>query len=206
MGQITGIDVQKNKQRVSIFVDGEFFIGLDAVTAAEHRLTVGASINEDELNAIAIESDKASAFNKALAVLSSSMKSEYAIHMLLLEKGYCNEAVIDAIVKLKNYGYIDDIEYVRSYMRMREDKEGRNKIKYELIGKGVAPDLVEEVFASTVGSDEETCLMNAEKFMFNKERSIKSREKLARFLYSKGYKTQDVYKTVKLIMGRTDEE
>lgn len=207
MGQITGIETKKkNKKRVSVFVDGEFFINLESDTVAEHRLEIGMSIDEAKFKAIALETDIDCAYNRALEILASAPKPEHVMRRTLLEKGYCSDAVEIAIEKLKSYSYIDDAEYVRAYIRMYEKKEGRSKIKYELIGKGISTDLIMDIFEAMSETDENSCLLNAEKFMLNKEKSIKNRERLVRLLYSKGYKTDEVYNAVKHIMGRVDEE
>lgn len=207
MGQITGIEAKKrNKKRASIFVDGEFFINLESATVEEHRLEIGKIIDEAEFKAIALEADTVGAYNRALELLAGISKPEHVMRKTLLGKGYCSEAVEIAIEKLKSNSYIDDAEYVRGYIRMYEKKEGMNKIRYELIGKGISTELIAEIFENMPESDEQSCMQNAEKYMQDKEINIKNRERLVRLLYSKGYKTEEIYNTVRRIMGKVDEE
>lgn len=53
MGKITDIAEQRrNKSRVSVFIDGEFACGLDAVTAAAARIKIGDEITAEELKRI----------------------------------------------------------------------------------------------------------------------------------------------------------
>jgi regulatory protein len=51
VGEITKVEVQKNdKQRCSVFVDGEFLLGISAELVYEFKLAKGDVLTEQALN------------------------------------------------------------------------------------------------------------------------------------------------------------
>ena len=80
MKKITDIKEQlKNKKRVSVYLDGEYYCGLDLVTALKYRLKVGEFIEEERLVEIQYTSEMQACFDKALTFISSSVKPEKQI-------------------------------------------------------------------------------------------------------------------------------
>ena len=80
MKKITEIKEQaKNKKRVSVYLDGEFYCGLDLVTALKYRLKVGEFIDESRLIEIQYNSEMQTCFDKALNFISATVKTEKQI-------------------------------------------------------------------------------------------------------------------------------
>ena len=73
MRKITDIKEQvKNKKRVSVYLDGEYYCGLDLVTAVKNRLKVGQLIEEATLVQIQYDSEMQACFDRALTFISDS--------------------------------------------------------------------------------------------------------------------------------------
>ena len=131
MGIITEISTQKNKKRVNIFVDGEFIAAMSFETAAKHMLKTGKEISIKELNDIVLESETHLAFTAGLDYLAVSVKSGYEIKQKLIKKGYNEQAVLLAIDKLKDYGYINDSAYALTFIK-QNNKKSKREIEQKL--------------------------------------------------------------------------
>lgn len=155
MGKITDISVQRgNKNRVSVFIDGAFCCGLDALTAMKHRLKIGDEIEESELENIQADSEYASALDKSLSYLSVRPRSEHEIDAYLQGKGYLPAAINRVKTRIRELGYLDDAAYCRQYVSENKRRYGRHRLKAELMKRGVERDVVDEVLDEEVFYEE----------------------------------------------------
>ena len=117
MKVITHLKVQvKNKKRVSVYLDGSYFCGLDLTTVMLNRLKVGMAIEESELVKLQLESEQSTAFDKALKYIERSVKTERAVREKLRSYGYVDEVISTVIEKLKGYNFVDDKNYAERYV------------------------------------------------------------------------------------------
>ena len=187
MKKITDIKEQvKNKKRVSIYLDGEYYCGLDLVTAVKNRLKVGQFIEEATLVQIQYDSEMQACFDRALTFISSSVKTEKQIKDKLKKLGYLEEIVDSAVEKLKGYGYVDDGDYAKRFASTYKGVKGKKLIKLELKKKGVS-DVDAENAVSEIESQQETVDYLAEKYLKNKEKDKKNILKCYKYLLSKGF-------------------
>lgn len=187
MKQITAIKEQsKNKKRVSVYLDGEFYCGLDLVTALKYRLKVGEFIDENRLVEIQYNAEMQACFDKALTYISSSVKTEKQIKDKLLRLGYLDEIIEKTLEKLKDYGYVDDGDYARRYTATYKGVKGKKLIKLELRKKGVLEKDVDSAL-NQIESQQDACNRLADKYLKNKENDQKNLLKCYKYLLSKGF-------------------
>lgn len=194
MGKITDIAPQKrNRSRVSVFIDGEFICGLDAVTAAAARIKIGDEISEDELKSVVKKSEVNSAFERGVSYLSSVPRSRREIERYLLGKGYDKDIVLEAIERLDLYHYVDDRAYAESYIRSKSKTSGVFRLKAELKQKGIDSAIIDEL----LDESDEDCTAAARKYM----RSHPSADvnKLKRYLAGRGFSWDAISSTVSAI-------
>lgn len=191
MGKITDITRQKrNKSRVSIYIDGEFVCGLDAVTAVGARLSIGDEISEEELKRVVFTSEANSAFERAVGYLSLSPRSKKEIALYLKDKGYDGDVIEEVVDRLEKYRYTDDRAYAESYVKSKSKKYGHIRLKSELRQKGVASDIIDEVLSGDGDDDEERVdeSDNAYEIAVKYLRShAPDKQKLRRFLAARGF-------------------
>ena len=189
MNEITAITAQtKDKTRCNVYVDGRFCCGLRVETVVQNRLKVGCAITAEELAEMQLESEKNTAFDKALTHLSATRKTEKEIRLFLQRKGYL-PAVVDYVVeKLRGYGFLDDGEYAQSYVEFASKRKGGRLIRMELKNKGLAE---QEIDGALESLDEETELQTAkallEKYMRGKTADVATLQKAYRHLLGKGF-------------------
>ncbi len=189
MNEITQISAQvKDKTRCNIYIDGRFCCGLTAETVVKNRLKVGQSVSAERLAEMQLDSEKSAAFDKALAHLSATRKTEREIRSFLTKKGYL-PAVADYVVeKLRSYDFINDGEYAEAYAESASKRKGSRLIRMELRAKGLDETAIEEGLA---GVDEEQELSTAKelfaKYMRGKTADAATLQKACRYLMGKGF-------------------
>lgn len=202
---ITGIEVQKrNKDKVNLYLDGEFACSLTAESVVAARLKVGQELSEEKLNEILLTSETETAFKKSLDYISRSMKTEKQVTDYLSSKGFAELATTNAVNKLKEYKYIDDAAFAVQYVEFCGRQKGRYRIKAELTEKGIDAAKIEDALLSlTEEKSAQSAAALAEKFMKGKQCDIKTLNKLSRFLATRGFG----YDTIKSIIdGRKNDD
>jgi regulatory protein len=156
--RITAIETQKRRaDRVSIFVDGEFAVGLGAAAVKDLGLSVGQELGDADIERLGVASETDRAYHRALAYLRSRRRSEFEVRERLGRYGY-DEAVIAAVVgRLTELGYVDDREFAGAWVRdrMRLKPKGRRALRGELVSKRVSAEFIEETLAHNVTETEE---------------------------------------------------
>lgn len=205
MGEITAILPQKkDKARCSVYVDGQFYCGLNLETAVKNRLKAGQSVDVEFLESLQFESEKATALDKALTHISATMKTEKEICDFLQKKGYLPAVVDYVLEKLRGYGFVDDAEYARQYAQNASRTKGWRLISLELQRKGVGEQIAQEA-ASQVQGEDVAALKILQKYMRGKTPDKETLYKAFRYLIGKGF-DYDVAKGALTAYGEIDED
>lgn len=197
MSEITAITPQvKDKTRCNIYVDGRFYCGLTLVSTVQNRLKVGQSIDPKRLSEIQLESEKETAFNKALSFITLTSKTEKQIRDHLKEKGFLPDVVEYVIEKMRGYNFLNDQEYASEYTEQASKKKGARLIKMELRAKGISDEDAESALNNVTEEQEERAAGELlEKYLRGKTVDKTTMQKAYRHLLSKGF-SHDVIKTV----------
>lgn len=186
MVEITKIEGQKNKDKFNLFVDGQFYSGIMKETAIANNFFVGKKIEKDALDKILIESESKLAFAKASDLLATRLHSKNELRLKLLKKGYSNDAILLALGKLEEYGYINDREFALLFVQSNA-KQSKQMLRNKLLAKGVSSEIVDDVLLKLSDDDElENAIKLAEKYLKNKNFE-ENRNKLYAFLARKGF-------------------
>lgn len=204
MGKITDIKIQKRaKSRVNVYVDGEFAVALEAVTAKAGGLEVGAEVSRGRLEELAAESEAESALRRAFAYVGRRMRTEAEVRRYLADKGYSARITDDVTEKLKSYGYIDDGEFVRSYVESKSGSRGKLRLRRDLEMLGADGKTVEEVLGE-LGDQREAAARAAEKYLRSHEYDY---GKLFMYLRSRGFESEDIRAAIRSVgAGEEDDE
>ncbi|NLZ35781.1 Regulatory protein RecX [Clostridium sp. N3C] len=198
---ITKVEVQKNnKNRVNVYVDDEYAFSCDTELVYKYDLKKQRIINLEELKEIIAEDNYMKAKNAALKYIERTYKTEKEMKDKLINKGYDEATIKRVIIFLKEYNFLDDRKYAELYIKTKQKNAGKNKIKIDLLKKGVSHSVIESVTENlTSDSEEESARVLAEKkhkTIIKRERDKrKVYEKLIRFLVSKGF-TWELSKSV----------
>ncbi|MGG7160563.1 recombination regulator RecX [Clostridium baratii] len=193
MSKITKIETGKrNKERVNVYIDDEYAFSINMELVYKFGLKVNEEVNKEKLIEISKSENLSKCKESALRTIERSYKTEKEIRDKLLAKEFDIETVDSTINFLIEYGFIDDSKFVSMYIKDRIRTQGRNKIRYSLISKGVNKLLIEEVFSTLDRDDEmERAIILCEKKYLNiskrEDDDFKIKNKLTRYLLGRGY-------------------
>ena len=187
MKKVTALTAQqKNKKRVNLYLDGEFFCSLDLFTVMSERLKVGDEVDEERLKELSENSEYADALDKAVKYISKAMHTKMQVIKYLKDKGFSGRTIAKVIDKMEEYGYVDDEAFAKAYYKEKSRLYGKRKIVYELKSKGVDEKITDKLFGD-VDDEEEACRTVAEKYLKGKPLDYELKQKCYRYLISKGF-------------------
>ena len=210
MNKITNIEAQKrNEKRVNVYVDEEFLFACDAEIVYRQGLKVGNIIDLISIKEIVNEDEFIKCKNAALRIVEKAYKTEKEIKDKLIEKGYPEPIIKRTFEFLKEYNLLDDKRYTDMYVKDKMKNQGRNKIKYSLIRKGVSEELIEEKISSIDVDDEKEIAFAMAKKKYDvlckrEQDKYKLSQKLFRFLIGKGYSFECSNAVVKKIIKNNE--
>lgn len=197
MPQITKITTQKKRtDRYNIYMDygkgEEYAFSVDEEVLLKFKLKKGTDIDEFDLADIQFYDEIQKTFTTALNFLSHRMRSELEVRAHLKKKEIDEPIIQEAIHKLYNYSYLDDLAFAQSFVRtqINSGNKGPITIRLELKEKGINEQITEQaLLLYPLEIQEEYARRIAEK-MFAKEKNISERalkQKLEQTLLRKGF-------------------
>ena len=140
------------------------------------------------------------AYNALVQYLAITSRSEKECKEKLYEKGYHKNEVDFAIDKAKSHRYINDEEYVRTFILFSKNKYGAKKIEYKLTAeKGVDKRLVDNMIQDMLPDSFEIQIASdmAEKYVKQKRIADRSGyQKVSAFLYQRGFSFRIINKVM----------
>ena len=147
-GRITALEIQKhNKERVNVFLDGQFALGVTVLVAA--TLRKGQYLDDAEIERLKQEDERNKAYAHAIRFLGFRARSQAEMVRYLRDKGYSAEAVDEVVGRLVNEQYLDDEAFARFWLEDRERfrPRGQQALRYELRQKGIADEVIDTALA-----------------------------------------------------------
>ena len=136
---------------------------------------------------------------RAMHLLERMDRTEKQLYDKLLQSGYPQECIENAILYVKKYHYIDDRRYASNYIRCYQDRKSRLRMQQDLLRKGVSRALIEEVLEEEFQADECIQIRSLlEKRGFDAtECDEKERQRCYQFLMRRGFKNSDILKVMR---------
>ncbi|MFW5649951.1 MAG: regulatory protein RecX [Acetivibrio ethanolgignens] len=136
---------------------------------------------------------------KALAVLKRADQSESELRRKLKQSEYPEEIIEKTIAYVYSYHYLNDERYAKNYIRYKSDTKSRRQIVNELRQKGVSKEVVDTVLEETAGDDTEAIRRAIRKKTSDVEAlEYEQKQKLAAYLYRKGFMEEDIRRELKM--------
>ena len=140
-------DLKPVKKSLSlVYIDGEYAMKLDTATLAENGITVGYTLDDDELKELIEKSDYRRAKEKALYLISGRDYSKKQL-MDKIKKDSSEETAEEVCERMEELGLLNDENYAR---RLAHDLIYLKKLsvkgaKYKLMEKGIDRELCDEI-------------------------------------------------------------
>jgi len=149
-GTITALRAQvKDAERVNVFIDGDFALGVSLSTITKAGLYVGKALDAEEYTRLEQLESADKAYLAALRFLEARPRSEAEVRERLTRKEYAPEAIDAALARLVQLELIDDAAFARSWVENRQAyrPRGIGALRDELRRKGIATDVAAQVLS-----------------------------------------------------------
>ena len=188
--------------RNKIYLDTEEIMDISPLIRQKYDLKVNDSIERfyDEISYEA-------SLEKGIFLISLKDRTKKEIRLKLEEKFRNKSAILQAIEKLEELGYLNDLNYAISYIEGRT--YGKNRIYYNLFQKGIDKVTVEKAYL-TLDEEKEDNVddtkleklieKNSKKININNERDekkLKEEQKLIQYLARQGFSLDKIFKKLK---------
>ena len=188
--------------RNKIYLDTEEIMDISPLIRQKYDLKVNDNIERfyDEISYEA-------ALEKGIFLISLKDRTKKEIRLKLEEKFRNKSAILRAIEKLEELGYLNDLNYAISYIEGRT--YGKNRISYNLFQKGIDKVTVEKAYLVLDEEKEDNVddiklekliEKNSKKININNEREekkVKEEQKLIQYLARQGFSLDKIFKKLK---------
>ncbi|HLR25635.1 MAG TPA: RecX family transcriptional regulator [Fodinibius sp.] len=207
-GLISSIAVQKrNKKRYSIFVDEQFLMGVSEDTLITFDLSMGKNITPALFRKLQREEGRFAIKKYLLKLLARRAHARKELMNKAIRKDYPREIIDSLLDELERKGYINDVDFARSFARdkYKMNRWGPVKIKAHLLKKGVGHTEAERSIQAAFKDEdlEETFihLISKRKRRYQREENLlKRKKKVISYLAQKGYYASDIYDSIDRLM------
>ena len=188
--------------RNKIYLDNEEIMDISPLIRQKYDLKVNDNIERfyDEISYEA-------SLEKGIFLISLKDRTKKEIRLKLEEKFRNKSAILQAIEKLEELGYLNDLNYAISYIEGRT--YGKNRISYNLFQKGIDKATVEKAYLILAEEKEDNVddtklekliEKNSKKININNEREekkVKEEQKLIQYLARQGFSLDKIFKKLK---------
>jgi regulatory protein len=210
--RITSLEPQANNpERVNLYVDGSFLLGINAALVLQLGLTVEQEISQEQLEQLRRAEAEQQAVDRALNFLSYRPRSREEVRRYLLRKQTPREIIEAALARLDHLDYVNDRAFAGFWIENREQFSPRSSraLKNELRMKGVDREVVDELVDEE--QDEARALLAGRKkalALFHQPGMdyAKFRERLGSFLLRRGFGYAIATSTVKALWREMQEQ
>jgi len=205
---ITALEQQQNnKERVNVYLDGEFAFGLNIMDAA--HLKKGQQLSESDIAVLKDDDAVVRAVEAAVNFLSYRPRSTHEIRQNLQKKHLPETVVAAALARLTHLGYVDDTAFARYWVDNRNAFKPRSSmaLRHELRQKGVDDDIIQTVLAERV--DDETSAYQAAQTRLRRLRGLERhafQQKLGAFLQRRGYHYGTIQTILTALMAELEQD
>jgi regulatory protein len=210
--RITALQIQaNNRDRINIFVDHQFLLGVSTIVVLQMGLRIGQDLSPDQLEQLHHEEALQQATNRALNYLSFRPRSREEVRRYLRKKETPSELIDTVMQRLDDLGLINDQSFTEFWIESRERShpKGAQALKNELRMKGVKRELVDELVNDE--QDEEHALRAGRKkaalLVRQSEMDFKTfRARLGPFLQRRGFSYEVCTRVVRALWKEVQDE
>ena len=190
---------KRSSGRYQILLEGEDSFPLYYKELRQYGIEEGGVLTEQSYQEIMRELLPVRAKKKALHLLERMDRTEQQLYRKLADGGYPDQVAKEAVDYVKSYHYIDDFRYASTYIRYHQEMKSRQKLKMELMAKGIGRDLVDAALEEEYVSDDQKKiaeLLQKRHYSFE-DADVSEQRKNYQFLLRRGFKSSDILHVMK---------
>jgi regulatory protein len=206
--QITALKAQKrNHQRVSVYLDGEFALGLSRIVAA--WLHVGQELSAEKIAELKVEDELEFAYQRAIRYIGFRMRSVSEVQQKLNQQDIDTVVIENVIERLQKSGLLNDLSFAQMWIENRNEFRPRSHrmLAIELKKKGIQSDIISQIIEET--TSDEVLAYTAAKKQARKYKHLEWQEfrrKLSSFLARRGFSYSTINPTVNQVWVERNPE
>ena len=202
MRVVTGlIAANRRASRTRVELDGEPWAELDSEVVLRHALREGATLDEEQLEALRRDDTFVRARRAAAILLRTRQRSVAELRGRLIERGFDDAALERTIDYFTEKGDLDDARFARAFVaqRLRTQKAGPIKIANALKRLGVEEKHIAAALEADPGAGEEHQRELARRFIerwlerLENDDPVRRRRKLRAALARAGFRPDAYY-------------
>ena len=205
--------VKKDSRNVAVHLDNNNVIYINYEVFVKSGLRKNDDIYENQIDSLIKENQRFAVKQRAFRYLGRRLLSENELKVKLKQKKYDENIIDETIEYLKEKEYLNDLEFanVFSSENIRNKLWGKNKLKAELMRRGINNEIILQVLSEKFpeGNDLNNALELAhKKYHLLSKRNLeqkKIKEKIISFLFSKGYDYEVIKEAVEQIVKEEDK-
>lgn len=203
--RITAITSQKkNRNRVNIFLDGEYAFSLAGIVAAWLRRD--QVIDDGKIEVLLKADSEEKALQKALVYINYRPRSESEVKVRLAKAGFDPEVIAITMEKLISSGVLGDAQFTQMWLETRSNSHPRSHrlMKMELKRKGVEGEQIDEALRN-MPEDRALAMEAGRKYARRLERldDTEFRKKMLGYLARKGFSYATIQEVIPAIWNET---
>lgn len=210
--RITALEPQlNNPERINLYVDGRFLLGVNASIVLQMGLQLEQELSPAQLEKLRTEEVEQQAVDRALNYLSFRPRSREEVRRYLRRKQTPPEIIEVALARLDRLDFVNDRSFAEFWIETREQfsPRGSHALKNELRMKGVNRDVVDELVDDE--QDETRALRAGRKkaisLLHNPDMDYAMfRNRLGSFLQRRGFGYEVTTRTVRALWKELKEE
>ena len=191
MGKITKIEQQKKKKnRVNVYIDGEFSLGLYKDTVVKYHLYENKEITQSEISLIKEFEVITDVKEKVRNYISYRERSKKEIKDYLTNKGIKEEVSKKVLADFEKAYLIDDHRFARAWIkdRNRNNPKGNFALKMELKNKGIEEAEIEDLLKCV--DEKQNARKVLEKAFRKYGKKKTSKKKILEYLKRRGFEIE----------------
>lgn len=195
--------IPREKGRTSIRFDNGMEVLLYKSEVRKLGLQEQTVISREKYDEIIYEILGTRAKKRAMFLLERMDRTEHQLRDKLMQNGYPAVCVDLAIDYVKKYHYIDDLRYATNYISYQQKRKSRQKLKIDLLTKGIDKNVIEQALDEAFDSDEQIKIRQLleKKHYDPKECDRKEKQKTYQYLMRRGFKGSDILHVMKIWDG-----
>ncbi|GIQ70987.1 regulatory protein RecX [Xylanibacillus composti] len=198
---------QKGQYRVHLEDGRQLDVHEDVLV--KYRLLKGETLDASTIRRIRQEESAQEAIQQALRWLSVRARSEQELVQGLKQKGYAQKIILQAVSRCRELGMMDDRAFARQLTshRSRIQRKGKRLIEQELKQRGIEQDDIADALAETNTQQERDNALNwiRKKWPALKGDTRVRKQKMAAFLYRKGFDSALIRDSLRAYMEEAEE-
>lgn len=197
---------KRNRERVNVYLDGDYAFPLPALVAA--TLRIGQALTDAEIAELQGRDAVQRAYERALRFLGSRPRSVTEVRRLFDQNELPADALDAVIGRLLAAGYLDDAAFARYWVSNREQFRPKSPLalRQELRQKGVGDAEIAEALATLNSEDSVYRAGQAQARRLQHADQPTFRQKLVGHLLRRGFSHEQVWPVVNRLWAETHPE